>query len=120
MDIEKQMKKFLEDAADSFDAAAKAHETQMKNAMDEYVAQMDRYSKEYEARTHGDAIDTLPQAAQETIAAPQIEPPGAAWIKAPDGEELMVLNRPAVVMFMAIFDRLGEVCEIAAKNTAKK
>jgi len=51
---------------------------------------------------------------------PPKQAPQAVWIKASDGEEMLMLNREAAIMQMALLDRLAEVLAELTNITKKR
>src|SRR5210317_2561577 len=97
------MQKLMEEFQARFDASVKAQENALKDAQQQFES------------TLADAKNQLAKAINVSEIKEEEEPsevkkvPAAAWINAPDGEKMMVLNQEAVVMFLAIFERISDV-----------
>jgi len=120
-----------------YEAAARLHEKQIEMAQKQYESTIAQASSTLQhmiqaaerhdqdiAVTNGKPEPTIVNVdgkpAIPEITAPVAVTPAAAWINAPDGEKLMVLNQSAAVMFLAIFDRMGEVLSELNKELNKK
>lgn len=79
-------------------ALFEAHEDQMAKAQASYEEAIAQAKSQFETLMAGNKD---PQPVKQT--------PQAVWTKAPDGEDILVLNREAAIMQMALLDRLAEV-----------
>jgi multidrug efflux pump subunit AcrA (membrane-fusion protein) len=122
-----------------YEAAARLHEKQIELAQKQYestIAQAsstlqqmiqaaERQDQDVAVKTQQDPssstiikVDGKPAIADSVVETPKA--PAAVWINAEDGERMLVLNKEAAVMFLAIFDRLNEVLEELNKKNKKK
>jgi hypothetical protein len=106
-DMQALMKEFRQ----RFEASVTAQENALKEAQAKFEATL----KDAQAQL-GSAMS------DDAVAEPKLEgdAPAAAWITAPDGEQMMVINKEAVVMFMAIFDRMAQAAESLQKMSRKR
>jgi len=107
--------------------AVRQHEATLAAAQKQYersIAQATSDFKSILAESEALKVETQNQpdsAPTATIPSPATEEiPAAAWINAPDGEKMMVLNKQAAIMFLAIFSKLEEVAKELEKLTPKK
>lgn len=107
------MDSLVEEFGKRFEKVLEESNKRMELANAEYTATLANAQKDFQE------LLTASEAQTETVkseADTKAKVPAAAWINAPDGEEMMVLNREAVVMFLAIFERIGEIASMIQKS----
>lgn len=95
----------LKENTDQMALAQKQYETAMNEAQQSFASVMENSKQQVETDT------------QEALAKGDV--PAAAMIDAPDGEQLMVLNKEAVILFLAIFERIADVAKLIEESGKK-
>ena len=97
------------------------HKEQMQTLFNAHEERMALATKTFE-----ESIDSAEKAFRAVVEEEVKEPeppkqePQAVWIKASDGEEMLMLNKEAAIMQMALLDRLAEVLEELTNITKKR
>lgn len=122
MDQQQLMEKLMA----QYEAAARENEERMKAAVDRYERMMSAAQSSLEGLIANQAAHSPsgPVASPTPAVPPQQAPkesvPAAVWIKAPDGENFLLVNQAGAVMFLAIFERMGAVFKELEKLAPKR
>lgn len=120
-----QVQQFMKQWEERYRNAQKAHEQALEEAKRQYEDAVTQAQSELQELIAANE-EAQPDVEQGNNPATRPTPnaaPAAVWIDAPDGDQLMVLNKEAVIMILAIFDRLGKVLpelQEVAKAGARK
>lgn len=109
------MKELMDQFEARFEMMAAQNQRVMDEALGQYQEAMADAQAKMQAAVNQDIQASTEPAAEESSKAA----PAAVWVNASDGEQLMLINQEAVVMFMAIFDRMAEVAEAIQKLSKK-
>lgn len=98
-----------------------AHTAKIAEVMAEHEERMRSAQEAFEAM----AKATLDKVQEITLASagvpePETPKPDMAWATAPDGEQLLVMNKPAADLIYGLFDRVQEVVSDIVKPGIKK
>lgn len=92
------------------------HESMMSTMRDQYESRLSGAQQDMQALVDSSRMDPSGAADQPQQQPQEQGEAAAAWISAPDGEQLMVLNQAAVVMFLAVFGRISDVAQELEKS----
>lgn len=115
MGMNTEMQQLLQNFRQRFEAVAAANQKTLEDATKKYEEALAEAQSQLEQAMEGAGDGETAKPADQ----PEQAGPAAAWISAPDGERMMVINQEAVVMFMAIFDRMAAVAEELQKLSNK-
>ena len=129
--IAMEQQQILERLVAQYEGAARENEQRMQAAADKYEQLMQSASASLQellsiqaAQSPSGAVGTppptIPPPAPPAPPAPKAPAPAAQWIKAPDGENFLLLNQDGAVMFLAIFERMGAVFQDLQKPAPKR
>ena len=122
MDQQQLMEKLVA----QYEVAARENDERMKAAVERYERLMQSAQASLEGVLNNQAAQSpsgsvgLPQMPAPTPPPPQESGPAAVWIKAPDGENFLLVNQAGAVMFLAIFERMGMVFKELEKLAPKR
>jgi hypothetical protein len=122
MDQQQLMEKLMA----QYEAVARENEQRMKAAVDRYEQMIYSAQSSIDGLLNSQAAQSpsrpvAPPPPPPAPAPPPQEPvPAAVWIKAPDGENFLLVNQAGAVMFLAIFERLGVVFKELEKLAPKR
>ena len=93
------MNKITEEYQTGLERLFRAHEEQMAKAQASYESAVEEAKKQFEYLINGATSEKKKER----------EAPLAVWTKSPNGEDVLILNREAAVMQMALLDQLADV-----------
>jgi len=108
-----------------YEAVARENEQRMKAAVDRYEQMINSAQSSLNGLLNSQAAQSpsrpvAPPPPPEPPPPPKEPVPAAVWIKAPDGENFLLVNQAGAVMFLAIFERLGVVFKELEKLAPKR
>ncbi len=102
----------------------------VQNISDDYQKRLEALFRSHERRmaraqkSFELAVAKAGEQLRVTMEEPQPEPerdvPLAIWSKSPNGEDVLILNREAAIMQMALLEQIGEVFKELSKLTPAK
>ena len=122
MDQQQLMEKLMA----QYETIARENEQRMKAAVDRYEQMIYSAQSSIDGLLNSQAAQSpsmpvAPPPPPPAPAPPPKEPvPQAVWIKAPDGENFLLVNQAGAVMFLAIFERMGMVFKELEKLAPKR
>ena len=112
------MEELLEQFNANFEAAVERQEKLFKEAAEQFDALTVAATQHFQSMVEEQIEAQKEQSPKPAVAE---DPPAAAWINSPvDGEEMLVMNKPAVSLIMTIFDNLGEIIQDEQKQSKQQ